>query len=198
MPTIPALGYNYVNEPVRKLNEGEFDGRLDHNFSNNDYAFARFSYDQAVSYVPGGSPGFAEANAFGSNQGILNHGRNAALSETHVFSPNTVNQISGGYNRIFDYITSQGTGSCYAPTLGIPGADLGGVSCGLTEHATGRRLLVSGRSRIFAFSRRHQCFLSFRFPRHGSRQSRHQGRLWGSRQPDECTHRGFWRWLLDL
>ncbi len=129
----PGLGYNYVNEPVRKLNEGEFDGRLDHNFSNNDYAFARFSYDQATSYVPGGSPGFAEANAFGSNQGILNHGRNAALSETHVFSPNTVNQISGGYNRIFDYITSQGTGSCYARTLGIPGANLGGPSCGLTS-----------------------------------------------------------------
>jgi hypothetical protein len=128
-----GLGYNYVNEPVRKLNEGELDGRLDHNFSNNDYAFARFSYDQATSYVPGGSPGFAEQNAFGSNQGILNHGRNAALSETHVFSPNTVNQISGGYNRIFDYITSQGTGSCFAQTLGIPGANLGGVSCGLTS-----------------------------------------------------------------
>ena len=55
-----GLGYNYVNEPVRKLNEGEFDGRIDHNFSNNDYAFARFSYDQATSYVPGGSPGFAD------------------------------------------------------------------------------------------------------------------------------------------
>jgi hypothetical protein len=128
-----ALGYNYVNEPVRKLNEGEFDGRVDHNFSNNDYAFARFSYDQAASYVPGGSPGFAEAGAFASNQGILNHARNVALSETHVFSPNTVNQISGGYNRIFDYITSQGTGSCLARAFGIPGANLGGVSCGLTS-----------------------------------------------------------------
>jgi hypothetical protein len=128
-----ALGYNYVSEPVRKLNEGEFDGRIDHNFSNNDYAFARFSYDQATSYVPGGSPGFAEAGAFASNQGILNHARNVALSETHVFSPNTVNQISGGYNRIFDYISSQGTGSCYAAALGIPGANLGGVSCGLTS-----------------------------------------------------------------
>ncbi len=128
-----ALDYNYVSEPVRKLNEGEFDGRIDHNFSNNDYAFARFSYDQATSYVPGGSPGFAEASAFASNQGILNHARNVALSETHVFSPNTVNQISGGYNRIFDYITSQGTGSCEARALGIPGANLGGVSCGLTS-----------------------------------------------------------------
>lgn len=128
------LGYNYVNEPVRKLNEGEFDGRLDHNFSNNDYAFARFSYDQAASYVPGGSPGFAEANPFGSNQGILNHGRNLAVSETHVFSGNTVNQFNAGYNRIFNYISSQGTGSCISNALGIPGANLGGSSsCGLTS-----------------------------------------------------------------
>ncbi len=128
-----ALGYNYVSEPVRKLNEGEFDTRLDHNFTNNDYAFARFSYDQATSYVPGGSPGFAEASPFASNQGILNHGRNVALSETHVFSPNTVNQLSAGYNRIFDYISSQGTGSCLSAKFGIPGANLGGTSCGLTS-----------------------------------------------------------------
>src|SRR5580692_9793851 len=59
-----ALGYNYQNVPVRKLNEGEFDVRLDHNFSSKDSVFARFSYDQATSFVPGGTPGFAEANAF--------------------------------------------------------------------------------------------------------------------------------------
>ena len=41
-----------------------------------------------------------------------------------------MNQISFGFNRIFDYITSQGTGSCYPQTLGIPGANLGGNSCG--------------------------------------------------------------------
>ncbi len=128
-----ALGINFVNAPVRKLDEGKFDIRLDHNFSNKDSAFARFSYDQAVSYVPGGAPGFAEQAPFASNQGIQNHGRNVAISETHVFSPNTVNQVSAGYNRIFDYITSQGTGSCEARALGIPGANLGGVSCGLTS-----------------------------------------------------------------
>ncbi len=128
-----ALGYNYVNEPVRKLNEGKFDVRLDDNLTTKDSLFARFSYDQANSYVPGGSPGFAEASPFASNQGILNHGRNVAISETHVFSPQTVNQISGGYNRIFDYISSQGTGSCESAALGIPGANLGGTSCGLTS-----------------------------------------------------------------
>ena len=128
-----ALGYNFVNAPVRSLDEGKFDIRLDNNFSNKDAAYARFSYDQAVSFVPGGAPGFAEQAPFASNQGIQNHGRNASISETHVFSPNTVNQISGGYNRIFNYITSQGTGSCESQALGIPGANLGGVSCGLTS-----------------------------------------------------------------
>jgi hypothetical protein len=128
-----ALGYNFVSEPVRKLNEGKFDVRLDENLSSKDSIFARFSYDQATSYVPGGSPGFAEASPFASNQGILNHGRNVAVSETHIFSPRTINQLSAGYNRIFDYISSQGTGSCEANSIGIPGANLGGVSCGLTS-----------------------------------------------------------------
>ncbi len=129
----PGLGYNYVSQPVRSLNETTLDGRIDQNFTQNDYAFARFSYDQATSYVPGGSPGFAEASPFASNQGILNHARNVVLSETHVFSPTTVNVATFGYNRIFDYISSQGTGSCLAQQFGIPGANLGGVSCGLTS-----------------------------------------------------------------
>ena len=147
---LPTPGYseggqNFVSEPVRSLYETKFDIRVDHNFSSTDTLFARFSYDQATSFVPGGATGFfAEANAFGSNQGIINHARNVALGETHVFSPTSVNQFSFGYNRIFDYITSQGTSTCEAAKLGIPGANIGctgsgssqtcnGSSCGLTS-----------------------------------------------------------------
>ncbi|HEY3939213.1 MAG TPA: carboxypeptidase-like regulatory domain-containing protein [Bryobacteraceae bacterium] len=128
-----ASGYNYVSEPVRKLNEGKFDIRLDQNISDKDSFFARFSYDQATSYVPGGAPGFAEQGPFASNQSIINHARNAVISETHIFTPRTLNQASFGFNRIFDYITSQGNNSYLAATLGIPGANLGGNSNGLTS-----------------------------------------------------------------
>jgi Carboxypeptidase regulatory-like domain len=140
----PGNFTNFVNEPIRKLDETKFDIRVDHNFSSADNMFARFSYDQATSYVPGGGGigNFTESFFFASNQGILNHGRNIALSETHVFSPTTVNQVSGGYNRIFNYITSQGSGTCTAAKFGIPGANLDctpsntckptGISCGLT------------------------------------------------------------------
>jgi hypothetical protein len=154
-PTPSLVGnpdFNYENQPTRKLNEGTFDVRIDHNFSRKDSVFARFSYDQATNFVPGGSPTWSEANAFGSNQHIENHGRNAVVTETHVFSSNLINQATFGYNRIFNHILSYGTGTCEAALLGIPGADLASqcdsitgypaslnqapqecVSCGLTS-----------------------------------------------------------------
>lgn len=118
---------NYANVPVRRLNEGNATIRMDHNFSSKDSAFARFSYDQANSYVPGGSPTWAEANPFGSNQLISNHGRNVVASETHIVSSKNINQAYAGFNRIFNHITSFGEFGapiCEAANLGILGADL--------------------------------------------------------------------------
>jgi carboxypeptidase family protein len=137
----PAAGINFINEPVRSLTETKFDIRLDHTFSSADNIFSRFSYDQAVSYVPGGGGigSQVEASAFGSNQGIINHARSVAMGETHVFSSTTVNQFTFGYNRIFDYITSQGTGSCDSANLagiGIPGANLGCTGAAGSETCT--------------------------------------------------------------
>jgi hypothetical protein len=128
------VGFNYENQPVRKLNEGTWDVRVDHNFSSKDSIFARFSYDQATNFVPGGSPTWSEANAFGSNQHIENHGRNAVATETHVFSPNLINQFTAGYSRIFNHILSYGTGSCEGALLGIPGADLASSCDGITGY----------------------------------------------------------------
>ncbi len=153
---VSGSGFNFSNVPVRKLNEGEFDIRLDHNFSAKDSVFARFSYDQAVSFIPGGSPGFAEAGAFASTQNITNHGRNVAVSETHIFSDRTINQFNAGFNRIFNHILSFGDKSCESAKLGIPGANLDSscpslgvvptglsqskkdcISCGLTSTSIG-------------------------------------------------------------
>jgi hypothetical protein len=131
------VGYNYALVPVRKLDEGTGDIRVDHNFSSKDSTFARFSYDQANSFVPGGSPGFAEQNPFGSTQNISNHGRNAMISETHVFSARTINEFNFGFNRIFNHILSFGTGSCEATNLLAPGVGIPGANLDTICHAPG-------------------------------------------------------------
>jgi hypothetical protein len=132
-------GYNYATEPIRKLNEGTGDIRVDHNYSSHDSIFGRFSYDQATNYIPGGTPTWASQNAFGTNQSITNHGRNAVVSEQHVFSATTINQFTAGFNRIFNHILSYGDFAvppCEAsnlpnpnggPSQVIPGANLDSV-----------------------------------------------------------------------
>jgi Carboxypeptidase regulatory-like domain len=135
-PNAPAgsVGYNYAEQFTRNLNEGTADVRVDHTFSSKDSAFARFSYDQATNFIPGGSPSFSEANAFGSNQHINNHGRNAVVAETHLFSSNTINQATAGFSRIFNHILSFATGTCEAAQLGISGADLGSACDSVTGY----------------------------------------------------------------
>lgn len=133
-PNATASGFNYANSPVRRLNEGTGDIRVDHTFSSKDTVFGRFSYDQATNFVPGGSPGYAETNAFGSNQFIDNHGRNAVISEQHIFSPNMINEASFGFNRIFNHILSFRPGSCQGAIEGIPGANLGSACDSITGY----------------------------------------------------------------
>jgi hypothetical protein len=139
-PGIAATaGYNYANQPIRRLNEGTGDIRVDHNLSSHDSIFGRFSYDQATSYIPGGSPTWSAQNAFGTNQSITNHGRNAVISEQHVFSANTINQFTAGFNRIFNHILSYGDFAaprCEAATLGILGANLDSVCSPITGYPT--------------------------------------------------------------
>src|SRR3989454_6986989 len=135
LPNTNLPSGNFINAPSRKVDEGKFDVRLDHNFSSKDSAFARFSYDQATSFAPGGGPpGFAEQGAFASSVTFANHGRNVALSETHVFSDRTINQISGGFNRIFNHITSIAAGSCLSAKIGIQGANLGSACDSITGY----------------------------------------------------------------
>ena len=128
----PGAGYNYSDVPVRKLNEGEFDIRLDHNFSSKDSMFARFSYDQATSFVPGGARLLPNRMRLPATRISIITGGIVAISETHIFSDRTINQFQVGFNRIFNYILSYGNATCESAKLGIQGADLGSACDSLT------------------------------------------------------------------
>jgi hypothetical protein len=134
LPNVPGvLSGNYVSSPVKTINELQFDVRLDHHFSKTDSGFARFAYDQASSFQPSGLPDFGSGpGSFPSNETVSNHGRNYVASETHIFTPTSINTFTFGYNRIFDFISSFGDGTNKSAELGIPGSNLfDGVSDGL-------------------------------------------------------------------
>jgi hypothetical protein len=80
----------------------QWDARMDWNITKNDQAFARFSYlnqrgsnDAPLGPVLDGGGGNGATNVSGLQ---LNYGNNFVFSETHVFSPNKVNEFRFAYD----------------------------------------------------------------------------------------------------
>ncbi|WP_255550984.1 TonB-dependent receptor [Granulicella sp. dw_53] len=100
LPNIPGVAngtqnnYRTIRKDVRHANT--FDARLDYKIGGRDQFFARFSYDNSdftrTSRLPLLPAGFGS----GSNNV---HGRGYALGETHIFTPNMVNEFRAGYVR---------------------------------------------------------------------------------------------------
>jgi hypothetical protein len=126
MPTYTdRLAGNYLANPVKTLDDYQGDVRIDHNISNDDRLFGRFSFENAKQYLPTGLPDYGATGGFSSNQTFKTNAKNIAISQTHVFKNNVINQATAGYNRVFNYITSFGYLSNKSTELGIPGANLG-------------------------------------------------------------------------
>ena len=98
-----ALGYNYTNVPVRKLNEGE---RMPASITASPATIHSLPVSATIRRCRS-FPAVRRAlpsRSFASTQNITNHGRNAAMSETHIFNERTINQLNLGFNRIFNHI----------------------------------------------------------------------------------------------
>jgi hypothetical protein len=110
----PGAFNNYAANFSQPDSTNHFDTRIDHNFSGHDEMFGRASYSKRHTYVPGDYTGLG--NDAGFAQGDMNDKAvSLALSETHSFTANTVNEVRFGYSRLNTIFLSP-----YANTLGIP------------------------------------------------------------------------------
>ena len=93
-------GFNNLSNPVRTENRNNFDVRLDHRYTEQDYGFFRFSYEDQPSVIPGpfDSTGGDGGGFFGGVED--NSYRSFAASWTHLFRPQLINEFRLGYNRI--------------------------------------------------------------------------------------------------
>jgi len=103
-PTSSGLLHNFTTNPVSVNDIDSFDLRTDHYLRRGDTIFGRVSYSQEQRNTPGPFSGVADGvtAVFGGN--MTNTGTNLALSETHTFSPNTVNEVLFGYSRLHTII----------------------------------------------------------------------------------------------
>lgn len=86
----------YSNSPSLFEHRNAFDMRFDFNPSEKDQVFFRFSYADDPQFIPGIFGGIADGGAF--QQGLQTAKSDQAVAGfTHVFNPNTINQLRGGF-----------------------------------------------------------------------------------------------------
>jgi hypothetical protein len=100
LPETSGIANNYVASPINISNRDQWDVRGDHNISNSDKVFLRYSYYilHAVSPGPLPPPIVGSSNFQQSNNDQTGH--QAVLGETHLFSPTVINEFRTGYNRV--------------------------------------------------------------------------------------------------
>jgi hypothetical protein len=101
LPNGPGVLDNYTNAPVESNNADSLDMRVDHNFSDKDTMFARYSFSYSSLFYPGPFSGLADGSPNRPGSGTT-EAQDMVLSETHIFSPTLVNEFRVGYSRLHD------------------------------------------------------------------------------------------------
>ncbi len=111
---------NYLANPVLKQSRENFDVRIDQKFSDRDNTFFRFSFENQPSSIPGTFNGLADGGGFFS--GIEDNSyRSFATSWAHLFTPQVINEIRIGYNRINSHRFQLNANTDVSGQLGFPG-----------------------------------------------------------------------------
>jgi hypothetical protein len=130
----PTSGLNtFTSSPNLFEHKNAFDTRFDINPNQKDQVFVRFSYADDPQYIPGIFGGIADGGSF--DQGIQTaKSIQAVAGWTHVFTPNTINQLRGGFAHLHTTrFGPEGGASGIPAQFGITGIPAGAENGGLPQ-----------------------------------------------------------------
>ena len=123
----------YTSSPHLFEHKNAFDTRVDFNPEAKDQIFVRFSYADDPQYIPGIFGGVADGGSF--DQGIQTaKSIQAVAGFTHVFTPNTINQVRGGFAHLHTTrFGPEGDTAGVPAQFGITGIPAGSENGGLPQ-----------------------------------------------------------------
>jgi len=121
LPNLPGEVQNFVATPVFRNNNDHGLVRTDHHLSEKDSLFTRFYIADFDAFQPFGSSLLNETLVPGFGYTLTTYTKNVAIGETHVFSPNVINEFRVGYLRVTGGQQSENKGVDFARLNGIQG-----------------------------------------------------------------------------
>lgn len=127
-----SLTYNNLNVQ-RNVQDNTFqwDTRMDWNISTHDQVFARFSYLHEPASHPAPLGPILDGGSYGDTGNIKALGENFALSETHDFNSNLINEFRFGYNYGHFSDVQTGANTDVASQVGLGGIPYAPLNGGL-------------------------------------------------------------------
>src|SRR5262245_12561841 len=122
---------NFVNIPIERNQQDQFDVRADHQFSPNLNFFGRYSFVDSTFLRPGPRPGLSEGSFNDTFGTALSRSQGIAVGATWLIRPTLLNEIRFGFSR-GNYFTRPPNfdSGCPEETIGLKGSVTNEDLCG--------------------------------------------------------------------
>ena len=129
-PNRNALFANFVSSPTQRDRNDHFDVRIDHLINQRSSLAFRYSLGDRTLFEPFAGSGFSLVPGYGND--VSRRSQNAMVSETHVFSPELVNDLRVAFNRVATGVRQEGAGTSINRAVGLPDLSSNPRDLGLT------------------------------------------------------------------
>jgi hypothetical protein len=131
--TTGQLTNNFIFNGKYKFDETAFETRFDYNISSKDRFLAHYAIATPKGTNPSNFPNVDGGAGSGTSATLDNRVQSVALDWTRIFNPGLLNDARVGFNRFKDATLPLDFGTNAGNNVGIPNANHGGNSSGLTK-----------------------------------------------------------------
>ena len=114
---------NYLLNPVKNRDDNQFDVKVDHNLSNANRFFLRYSYQKVHRLQPASLPHGDAGATFGAGDGNIT-AQGVAFNDTHTIRANLLNESRFGWTSIKFFQLPIDYGKNPALAVGLPGVNI--------------------------------------------------------------------------
>ncbi len=118
LPNRDTPGQNYASSPTARDRNDQFDARIDQAVGLSGELAVRYSFADSTRHNPFSGPSFPTVPGFGVD--VMRRAQNLMLSETHSITPNWINEVRGGFNRVSNASRHENYGTSLNSQVGLP------------------------------------------------------------------------------
>ncbi len=123
---------NYLINPIKERQDNQFDVKVDHNLTQNNRFFTRYSYEKTHRLQPASLPHGDAGVTFGAGDGNIK-AQGLAFNDTHTISSSWLNEFRFGWSQIKFFMTPIDYLQNPAKAVGLPGINFSDPTSGMTQ-----------------------------------------------------------------